>query len=148
MLIAAGDSLAVAHPPAPSGAPRRNNLSRSVLFDWEFIRENRGAEMSRQKRAAGLLQKCLKPVIVSVGRPATIHAKNNMSSGVASVLSELQTKLEKYERKAAQYEKSAEQATSGPDRAFYQGLASYCDDLAAKFRQVIAKRTDTSQAAE
>jgi hypothetical protein len=104
--------------------------------------------MSHQKRAAGLLQNCLKPVIVSVGRRATLRGQCSVSGGVASVLSELQTKLEKYERKAAQYEKSAQQATSGPDRAFYQGLASYCDDLAAKFRQVIAKRTDTSQAAE
>jgi hypothetical protein len=64
------------------------------------------------------------------------------------VLSELQMKLEKYERKAAQYGKAAEDATSGPDRAFYQGLATYCEDLAGKFRQVIAKRTDASQAAE
>ena len=63
-------------------------------------------------------------------------------------MSDLQTKLEKYERKAAQYEKSAEEARSGADRAFYQGLASYCDDLAAQFRQVIAKRTGTSVAAE
>ncbi len=64
------------------------------------------------------------------------------------MLSDLQTKLEKYERKAAQYEKAAQQATSGADRAFYQGLARYCEDLAAKFRQVIAKRSDTPLAAE
>jgi hypothetical protein len=64
------------------------------------------------------------------------------------VLSDLQTKLEKYERKAAQYEKMAQHATDGPDRAFYQGLARYCDELATKFRQVIAKRTDASLAAE
>ena len=64
------------------------------------------------------------------------------------MLSDLQTKLEKYERKAAQYEQAARRATSGPDRAFYQGLASYCDDLAEKFRQVIAKRTDTPLTAE
>ena len=62
--------------------------------------------------------------------------------------SDLQTKLEKYERKAAQYEKAAEQAASGPERAFYQGLARYCDELATKFRQVMAKRTDTALAAE
>ena len=54
---------------------------------------------------------------------------------------DLQTKLEKYERKAAQYEKAAEQANDGPERALYEGLASYCDELAEKFRQVIAKRT-------
>jgi hypothetical protein len=64
------------------------------------------------------------------------------------VLSDLQTKLEKYERKAAEYEKAAQQAASGPDRAFYQGLASYCEDLAAKFREVIAKRSGASLAAE
>jgi hypothetical protein len=64
------------------------------------------------------------------------------------VLSDLQAKLEKYERKAAQYERAAQQATSGADRAFYQGLARYTDDLAAKFREVITKRTDSSQAAE
>jgi hypothetical protein len=64
------------------------------------------------------------------------------------VLSDLQSKLEKYERKAAQYEKMAQQAIEGPDRTFYQGLASYSDELATKFRQVIAKRTDGSLAAE
>ena len=64
------------------------------------------------------------------------------------MLSDLQTKLEKYERKAAQYEKAAQQATDGPERALYQGLASYCDELATKFRQVIAKRTGASLAAE
>jgi len=63
-------------------------------------------------------------------------------------MSDLRARLEKYERKAAQYGKAAEVATSGADRAFYQGLACYCDDLAAQFRQVIAKRTDASQAAE
>ncbi len=63
-------------------------------------------------------------------------------------MSDLQAKLEKYESKAARYGKAAREATSGADRAFYQGLAAYCDDLAGKFRQVIAKRTETSQAAE
>jgi hypothetical protein len=71
-----------------------------------------------------------------------------LASGVASVSSELQAKLEKYERKAERYGKAAQAATSGPDRAFYQGLASYCEDLAGKFRQVIAKRAGTPQAAE
>jgi hypothetical protein len=64
------------------------------------------------------------------------------------VLSDLQTKLGKYEGKAAQYGKAAQQATDGPQRAFYEGLARYCDELATKFREVIAKRTDASQAAE
>jgi hypothetical protein len=60
------------------------------------------------------------------------------------VSSDLQAKLEKYERKAAQYDKAAREAKGEADRAFYQGLARYTDDLAAKFRQVIAKRTDPS----
>jgi hypothetical protein len=64
------------------------------------------------------------------------------------VLNDLRAKLEKYENKAAQYERAAQQATSSADRAFYMGLAGYCSDLAAKFRQVIAKRTDASIAAE
>jgi hypothetical protein len=64
------------------------------------------------------------------------------------VLSDLQAKLEKYEQKAAQYEKAAQQANGGPERAFYQELARYCDELAEKFRQVIAKRTGASLAAE
>ena len=58
--------------------------------------------------------------------------------------SDLQAKLEKYERKAAQYDKAAREAKGEADRAFYQGLARYTDDLATKFRQVIAKRADAS----
>jgi hypothetical protein len=80
---------------------------------------------------------------------ATIRlASYSVSSGVVPVSSDLQAKLEKYERKAAQYKKSAEEATGEANRAFYQGLARYTDDLAAKFRQVIAKRSDTSLPAE
>jgi hypothetical protein len=62
--------------------------------------------------------------------------------------SDLKAKLEKYERKAAQYKEAAEQATGGPQRAFYLELARYCDELATTVRQVIAKRTDASLAAE
>ncbi len=61
---------------------------------------------------------------------------------------DLEAKLEKYERKAARYGEAAEQATNGPQRAFYQELARYCDELATKVREVIAKRTDSSLAAE
>jgi hypothetical protein len=64
------------------------------------------------------------------------------------MLGDLKAKLEKYERKAAQYEQAAQQAADGPQRELYQGLASYCDELATKFREVIAKRTDSSLAAE
>ena len=62
--------------------------------------------------------------------------------------SDLQEKLQKYERKAANYKAAAEQSKTGADRALYQGLAGYCDDLADKFRQVIAKRADPFVAAE
>ena len=65
-----------------------------------------------------------------------------------AVLSDLQGKLEKYERKAAEYGKAAQEATEGPQRAFYEELARYCDEIAPKFREVIAKRTGVSLAAE
>jgi hypothetical protein len=100
-----------------------------------------------QKRAAPWLQNCLKPVIVSVGARATIRSTVAFAWSGA-VPNDLQTKLEKYERKAAQYEKAAQQAPDGPQRAFYQGLALYCDELATKFREVMAKRSGASLAAE
>ena len=73
---------------------------------------------------------------------------NNNVEWSSVVSSELQTKLEKYERKAAHYQAAAQGAKSAADRALYQGLAGYCDDLAAKFRQVIAKRADPFVPAE
>jgi coproporphyrinogen III oxidase len=82
------------------------------------------------------------------GRSVRHHSRHRNGAWSSGVLNDLQTKLEKYERKAAQFEKVAEEASDGPQRAFYQGLARYCDELATKFRQVIAKRTDASVAAE
>jgi hypothetical protein len=67
---------------------------------------------------------------------------------VAPVSSDLQEKLQKYELKAANYKTAAEHAKTGADRALYQGLAGYCDDLATQFREVIAKRADPFVAAE
>lgn len=61
---------------------------------------------------------------------------------------DLRAKVEKYEKKAAQYEKSAQEAKDEPGRAFYKGLARYYDELATDFRQVLAKRTAASLAAE
>jgi hypothetical protein len=55
-------------------------------------------------------------------------------------MTDLQTKVEKYETKAAQCEETARQATDGPERAFYQVLANYYGVLATDFRQVIEKR--------
>jgi hypothetical protein len=56
------------------------------------------------------------------------------------MLTDLQTKVEKYETKAAQCEEWVRQATDGPQRAFYEVLAHYYGELATNFRQVIEKR--------
>ena len=56
------------------------------------------------------------------------------------MVTDLQTKVEKYEIKAAQCEERARQSTDGPQRAFYEVLAHYYDELATNFRQVIEKR--------
>jgi hypothetical protein len=53
---------------------------------------------------------------------------------------DLQAKVEKYEGKAAKCKEWAAQATEGPQRALYEVLAGYYDELATDFRQVIAKR--------
>jgi hypothetical protein len=53
---------------------------------------------------------------------------------------DLQSKVEKYESKAAKCKEWAQQATEGPQRALYEVLAGYYDELATDFRQVIAKR--------
>jgi hypothetical protein len=54
---------------------------------------------------------------------------------------DLQTKVEKYEGKAAKCKEWAHEAKEGPQRALYEVLAGYYDELATDFRQVIAKRT-------
>jgi hypothetical protein len=56
------------------------------------------------------------------------------------MLTDLQTKVEKYETKAAQCEQWIRQATDGSQRAFYEVLANYYGELATNFRQVIEKR--------
>jgi hypothetical protein len=40
----------------------------------------------------------------------------------STMMTDLQTKVAKYETKAAQCEERARQATDGPQRAFYEGL--------------------------
>jgi hypothetical protein len=64
------------------------------------------------------------------------------------VISDLRTKLERYESKAAHCTKAAQEARDAAGRAFYEELAHYYDELAADFRRVLAKRTGASQAAE
>ena len=56
------------------------------------------------------------------------------------MVTDLQTKAEKYETKAAQWEESARQAPDEPERAFYQELANYYGAVAMDFRQVLEKR--------
>jgi hypothetical protein len=56
------------------------------------------------------------------------------------VLSDLRTRLERYEGKAAHCAKEAQEATDERVRAFYDELARYYDSLATDFRKVIAKR--------
>ncbi len=64
------------------------------------------------------------------------------------MLTDLQSKLEKYESKAAHCARAAQEATSEPTREFYEGLAHYYAELATDFRWVIAKQTATPMAAE
>ena len=56
------------------------------------------------------------------------------------MVTDLQTKVQRYETKAAQCEEQARQATDGPERAFYEVLARYYAELATDFRKVIEKR--------
>jgi hypothetical protein len=56
------------------------------------------------------------------------------------MMTDLQTKAEKYETKAAQCEEWALRASVGPQRDLYEVLARYYRELATNFRQVIEKR--------
>ena len=56
------------------------------------------------------------------------------------VVTDLQTKVEKYESKAAKYREAALKAAEGPQRTMCEGLAGYYDGLAADFRQAVEKR--------
>ena len=58
-------------------------------------------------------------------------------------MTDLQTKVEKYETKAAQCNERVQQATDGPQRALYEVLARYYGELVTDFRQVIEKRKTT-----
>ena len=64
------------------------------------------------------------------------------------MISDLRTKLERYESKVAHCMKAAQEARDEPGRAFYEELSHYYDELAADFRRVLAKRTGASLAAE
>ena len=55
-------------------------------------------------------------------------------------MTDLQTKVEKYEIKAALCEEWALRAPVGAQRDLYEVLARYYGELATNFRQVIEKR--------
>ncbi|SDS18884.1 hypothetical protein [Bradyrhizobium canariense] len=55
-------------------------------------------------------------------------------------MTDLETKVEKYESKTAQCKEWARQATDGYQRNFYEELAGYYGQVAADFRKVIAKQ--------
>jgi hypothetical protein len=57
-----------------------------------------------------------------------------------TVMTDLETKAEKYKTKAAQCKEWALQAPVGPQRDLYEVLARYYGELATNFRQVIEKR--------
>jgi hypothetical protein len=57
-----------------------------------------------------------------------------------AMVTELQTKMEKYENRAADYEEQARQMADGPQRAFCEVLAGYYSGLATDFRKIIEKR--------
>lgn len=59
------------------------------------------------------------------------------------MIAEIQTKMERYERKAVECREWAAQAPEGPQRQFFMVLAACYGELAKDFRQAIAKRTAT-----
>ena len=77
------------------------------------------------------------------GAHATVLSRIVRVAWSSAVVTDLQTKVQKYESKAAQCEKRVRQATDGPQRAFYEVLAHYYGKLATDFRQIIAKRQAT-----
>jgi hypothetical protein len=64
------------------------------------------------------------------------------------MLTDLQTKLDRYETRAADCAKAARKTKGEHGRAFYEELAYYYTSLAADFRRVLAKRAGASVAAE
>jgi hypothetical protein len=86
------------------------------------------------------------PALRNLLSAAIFSAHAELLSMVVSVvwsgtaMTDLQTKVEKYETKAAQCEEWVRQATDGPQRALYEVIARYYAELAADFRQVMEKR--------
>src|SRR6266550_2190186 len=89
---------------------------------------------------APVLQNSLTVAIFPNGSACQGTIEGCACCGSSAMVTDLQTKVEKYETKAAQCEESARQAPDEPQRAFYQELANYYGALATDFRQVIEKR--------
>lgn len=56
------------------------------------------------------------------------------------MMTDLQTKVEKYETKVAKCREWVRQTKDGPQRAFYEVLEHYYAELVTNFRQVMEKR--------
>jgi hypothetical protein len=91
-------------------------------------------------QAVPALQNFLGVAIFSSAAHATVILRGVLVARRSAVVTDLQTKVLKYEAKAAQYEESARQARDERERAFYEVLAGYYIGLATDFRQVIEKR--------
>jgi hypothetical protein len=57
------------------------------------------------------------------------------------VVTDLQTKVEKYETRASRCQEQARAATDKAQQTFYEVLAGYYSSLATDFRKIIEKRT-------
>ena len=57
------------------------------------------------------------------------------------VVTDLQTKVEKYESRASRCGEQARAATDKAQQTFYEVLAGYYSSLATDFRKIIEKRT-------
>jgi hypothetical protein len=90
-----------------------------------------------------VLQNFLNVAIFSSGGACTVLSRIVSVAWSSAVVTDLQTKVQKYETKAAQCEEQVRQAADGPQRAFYEVLAHYYGKLATDVRQIIAKRQAT-----
>ena len=57
------------------------------------------------------------------------------------VVTDLQTKVEKYEARATRCQEQAQAATDKAQQNFYEVLAGYYSGLATDFRKIIERRT-------
>ena len=57
------------------------------------------------------------------------------------MVTDLLTKVEKYEARASQCEEHAREARDKAERSFYEGLAAYYASLATDFRAIMEKRS-------